>query len=130
MVFGVSLCPQLCIVGHVHTIMMRHTCKLWVLCNIVFIFQVFFIESICDDPEIIAENIKVSPYCTHNSSSFSMCCPWLTPCGRGQGHNLVTFRGQFIFLNMCLYQIPTTCNCRSRVHPHSALSACPPNQPP
>ena len=30
--------------------------------GIVFIFQVFFIESICDDPEIIAENIKVGPY--------------------------------------------------------------------
>ena len=30
--------------------------------GIVFIFQVFFIESICDDPEIIAENIKVSLY--------------------------------------------------------------------
>lgn len=38
----------------------------WKIENSAFLLapvQVFFVESICDDPEIIAENIKVSEVC-------------------------------------------------------------------
>lgn len=36
--------------------------------------QVFFVESICDDPEIIAENIKVSFFIFFISKFLQACC--------------------------------------------------------